>query len=314
MALQGTPAASRKDNTQEGPFGPAPNLVERMPMLRVVLERLAEICGENLRGASSQPVHILLKGIDVGPVGDMIAALDGASIAGVLNTPKWDSRLLAVADRAAVFALIEMLLGGDGSQPPYSIERPLTKLETKVMGAFFHRMGQALGTAFAQIAATAVVVEACSERFDFDAVGGRSTQVVVARFRVEVWDRAGEFLLAIPRAVLAPMRETLSRAMAKDAPKIDPVWSQRIQSEIKRTSVSIRAVLDERWITLAEVAALKVGQVMPLNATPSSRVRVECNDQPLLWCQLGKSNGVYTLRVDEFIDPQQEFMDDILFG
>jgi flagellar motor switch protein FliM len=33
-----------------------------------------------------------------------------------------------------------------------------------------------------------------------------------------------------------------------------------------------------------------------------------------LWCQLGKSNGVYTHRVDEFIDPQQEILDDILFG
>ncbi|HXF55697.1 MAG TPA: FliM/FliN family flagellar motor switch protein [Hyphomicrobiaceae bacterium] len=283
-------------------------------MLRVVLDRVAGLCTENLRGASTQPAHILLKGIDVGPAGDMVAALDGASIVGVLNTPKWDSRLLVVADRATVFALVEMLLGGDGSQPPYSAERPFTKLETKVMGAFFHRVGQALSTAFAQIAATPVVVEACSERCDLDAVGGRSTQVVLVRFGVEVWDRAGEFLLAIPRAVLAPMREALSRATAKDAPKIDPVWSQRIQSEINRTSVSIRAVLDERWITLGEVADLKVGQVMPLNATPSSRVRVECYDEPLLWCQLGKSNGVYTLRVDEFIDPQQEFMDDILFG
>ena len=33
-----------------------------------------------------------------------------------------------------------------------------------------------------------------------------------------------------------------------------------------------------------------------------------------MWCQLGKSNGVYTLRVDSFVDREQEFMDDISGG
>jgi flagellar motor switch protein FliM len=31
-----------------------------------------------------------------------------------------------------------------------------------------------------------------------------------------------------------------------------------------------------------------------------------------MWCHLGKSQGKYTLRVEEAIDREQEFMDDIL--
>jgi flagellar motor switch protein FliM len=275
---------------------------------------MAGLCAENLRGASALPAQVALQSIETGPAGELLVFLEGASVTGLLHAPKWDARLLAATDRALVFMLIEMLLGGDGSQPAYMAERPFSKLETKVVGAFFHRMVQALAAAFAPIAATPLAVEACADRLDFDAIGGRNTQMVVARFRLELQDRAGEFLVAIPRSVFAPMREALSRATPKEATKADPRWSQRIQSEITRTNVAVRAVLDERWITLEEVSSLKVGQVMQLNATPSSRVRVECNDEPLLWCQLGKSNGVYTLRVDEFIDPQQEFLDDILFG
>ena len=283
-------------------------------MLRVVLERMAAACAESFRGACALPAQVALLGIDSGPAGEMLASLDGAGVGGVLHAPKWDARLLVGADRAAVFTLIEMLLGGDGSQPAYTAERPFSKLETKVMGTFFHRVAQALSAAFASIATTPLAVETCGDRYDFDAVGGRNTQLVVARFRLELPQRGGEFVVAIPRSVFAPMREALSRATPKEATKADPRWSQRIQSEITRSNVAVRAVLDERWITLEEVSSLKVGQVMQLNATPSSRVRVECNDEPLLWCQLGKSNGVYTLRVDEFIDPEQEFLDDILFG
>jgi flagellar motor switch protein FliM len=313
MSLEGTQTAPRKEGLQ-GPFSAAPNFLERMPMLRVVLERMAGACAESLRSASALPVQIALQGIDAGAAGDMLAPLEGSGVTAVLHAPKWESRLVACADRAAVFALVEMLLGGDGSQPPYTAERPATKLEIKVMGAFFHRVAQALAAAFAQLAATPVVVEGCAHGFDLDAIGGRTSQLVLARFRLELPGRGGEFVVAIPRTVFAPMREALSRVSPKEPAKADPRWSQRIQSEITRTNVAVRAVLDERWITLEEVSTLKVGQVMQLNATPSSRVRVECNDEPLLWCQLGKSNGVYTLRVDEFIDREQEFLDDILFG
>jgi flagellar motor switch protein FliM len=76
----------------------------------------------------------------------------------------------------------------------------------------------------------------------------------------------------------------------------------------------LTAVLDERAGTLGEVAAFQVGQVVELNATAHGRVRLECNGERLMWCHLGKSQGKYTLRVDQLVDREQEFMDDILSG
>jgi flagellar motor switch protein FliM len=73
-------------------------------------------------------------------------------------------------------------------------------------------------------------------------------------------------------------------------------------------------VLDEQLIPLEDIANLRVGQTLQLRASAQSRVRVECNGEPLLWCQLGKSNGAYTLRVDGPIDRDEEFMNDILAG
>jgi flagellar motor switch protein FliM len=313
MSLENTQSPPRRDRP-DGPFASTPNFIERLPMLRVVLERMAGACAENLRSASVLSAQVVLQTIDSGPAGEILASLEGVSVTGVLFAPKWDARLIVGADRAAVFTLIEILLGGDGSQPPYSAERPFSKLEIKIAGTFFHRVAQALSLSFAPIADTPFVVEASADRFDFDVIGGRSNPLVVAKLRLELPERGGEFVVAIPKSVFGPMRQALSRASPKEATKADPRWRQRIQNEITRTNVALKAVLDERWISLDEVSSLKVGQLMRLNATPSSRVRVECNDEPLLWCQLGKSNGVYMLRVDEFIDPEQEFLDDILFG
>ncbi len=65
---------------------------------------------------------------------------------------------------------------------------------------------------------------------------------------------------------------------------------------------------------LAEIAGLNVGQVLDLQATPRTRVHLECDGQRMILCQFGKSNGVYTLRVEDFVDREREFMNDILAG
>jgi flagellar motor switch protein FliM len=80
---------------------------------------------------------------------------------------------------------------------------------------------------------------------------------------------------------------------------------------VQRTSVTLRAVLEEQLIDLGEVADFHVGQVLELQATPNTPVRLECNGQPLFQCQLGQSAGAYTLRVDDVVDPDQEFINDL---
>jgi len=87
-----------------------------------------------------------------------------------------------------------------------------------------------------------------------------------------------------------------------------------MQNEVTRAHVMLNAILDERMGMLSEVARFKVGHVLELNATAHGRVRLECNGEQLMWCHLGKSQGKYTLRVDEPVDREQEFLNEILAG
>ena len=116
----------------------------------------------------------------------------------------------------------------------------------------------------------------------------------------------------IPQSALTPMRQTLSRVITGDSSSRDPAWMKQIRSEVHRTEVTLRAVLEERSYPLGEIADFTVGQVLMLQATPRSRVKLEGSDQPLFWCHLGQADGTYVLRVDEVVDQEKEFIDDIL--
>lgn len=311
MTLEG---ASLSRDRMEKIFSGASDPIERVPMLRVVLERAAEVGSEELAKIAGAPAELVLQGIESGSAQDVLGPLDGASVAGVLFAPKWDARLIVCARREAVFAILELMLGGDGSERPFAAERPITKIETRILGLFFARLAGFLASGFAPISDTPLHVEAVADRIKLDAIGKGGTPVVGVKFRLQVLGRTGEILVAFPKSALDTMRQALSRPPSKPAAKPDARWSEQIRTEVERASVRLSAVLDERMGLLGEISNLRVGQVLELQTTPQSRIRVECNGERLMWCHLGKSNGAYTLRVDSFVDREHEFMQDILAG
>jgi flagellar motor switch protein FliM len=234
-------------------------------------------------------------------------------VAGVLHAGKWDARLPVSLRQDTILALLELAFGGDGSEPADLGTRPLSKIEIRLARRFFARLGQALEQAFADVAPTPFAVEAAEAEPDRDGFQGAHAAVAIAKYHFEWCGRGGEIGLALPQSTLAELRSVLAVVPKKERPRpADPNWVQRIEQEITRSRVVLSAILDERPILLGEVAHLEVGQILPLTATAHSRVYVECNNERLLCCQLGKSNDVYTLRVDRHVDQEQEFMDEIL--
>jgi flagellar motor switch protein FliM len=295
-------------------FGSASASIDRLPMFRAVFERAASTCAQELRAFAISPPQLTVASVESGAAAEIFAQHDGAIAAGTLHAAGWNARLLISARRSAVFAIVEMMLGGDGSQPAYAGKRPFSKIETRIAVAFFERFAKALGASVASVAAAQFTLEAAANSIDFDAIGGRNTAVFGVKLNLEVLGRSGEIAIAVPQSAIAPLRQAFSRTSSKDALRPDPRWAQQIEREITKASVTLRAVLDERPMRLGEISHLRVGQVLELKATPRTRVNLECDGERLILCQFGKSNGVYTLRVDEFVDREQEFMNDILSG
>ena len=295
-------------------FGGASASVERVPMLRLVFERAAAACALELRSLASTPPFFTVESLETGTAAEMFAQHDGAIVAAALQAPGWNTKLLISARRSAVFAIVEAMLGGDGSQAAYAGKRSFSKIETRIAAAFFGRFARALSASVASVAATQFTLEAPANSIDFDLVGGRNTAVFAVKLNLDILGRGGEILIAVPQAAIGAMRKAFARTASADAALPDPRWSEQIEREITRANVTLNAVLDERPMRLGEIANFRVGQVVELKATPRTRVHLECDGERMVVCQFGKSNGVYTLRVDDFIDREQEFMNDILSG
>ena len=295
-------------------FGGTSASLDRLPMLRVVFERAAAACALDLRTLTGQVPQITVGAMAAGTAEEIFAQHDGAIVTAGLGAPGWNTRLLVSARRGAVFAIVELMMGGDGSQPAYAGKRPFSKTETRIAGAFLERFAGALAAAAAPVAPTAFVLEGLANAVDLEVVGSRNTPVFAANLSFEAMGRGGDIVIAVPQAPIGAMRKAFAQAPPRDAARPDPRWTEQIEREITRANVTLNAVLDERPVQLGDIARFRVGQVLELKATPRSHVHLECDGERLIICQFGRSNGVYTLRVDGFVDREREFMNDILAG
>jgi flagellar motor switch protein FliM len=111
--------------------------------------------------------------------------------------------------------------------------------------------------------------------------------------------------VVIPQPALTPIRAQLSRDLSSDGSASDPRWLKMMREGVQKAEVTITGVLDESSATLGEISEWKIGDVLPLKPSALTRVRVDCKNQPLFWCELGQARGLYTLKIADRVNVEE---------
>jgi flagellar motor switch protein FliM len=288
--------------------------VDQLPLLSVIFDRVGQQLAERLRGLSSALTHISVNGIDTARIGETLDSYDMRAVVGLYQVGGWDTRIQVGFDRDFVYTIMDLLLGGDGSEPPLEEARRLSNVEVQFSQFLFEFLGTALQGAFAAVEAPRFRLERTETRMDFASAGRRNQPAVVARFIMQAINRGGEMFIIIPQAALVPHRHKLARYTPRETAPADPGWQQKINDEVGRTEVSISAVAETRSMTLGDIANFRVGQVIRLDASTERPLKVMSRGQPLFWAFVGQNAGRYTLRIEDAVDQEAEFVNDVLSG
>ena len=286
--------------------------IERMPMLQVIFERVASQCSDALRQLLPIPALFSVESIATERIGDVIEGYDGNTVIGIVYVQAWESRLLIGVDNDFIFALADALFGGDGREEPVFDKRPLSNIDMRLAEKAIDIVGTALQGSFATICETTFKLDRIETRLDFVVIAPRTAFGIRAKFNARIMGRDIGIFILIPQTALNSVRQELEREPSAEMSVRDPRWSKQIQEEVGRTEVAVRGVIEERQFTLADIASLRSGQVLILQANAKTKVKLECNAEPLFLCDLGQADGFYTLRTGDFVDQDQEFLNDIV--
>ncbi|RUO98703.1 FliM/FliN family flagellar motor switch protein [Hyphomicrobium sp.] len=293
------------------------NRPDRLPGLQMIFGQLPRIMTDELESLSPLPVKVHLLELFASTIADTCMLPPGA-FAGVVRAERWRSWLYFMTDPAATLLFVEAATGCEAISPAALAPRKTTRTDANVLRVLFRRVARSLSSAFSILADIEFDVGDVVEKIELEPNLGPTSPVIAARLSLDFDGHIGALTLVIPQAALESIRNLLVSASPGEASNAspsahaeeDPAWSRQLAEEIARAFIEVNGVLEERPISLNEVRRFAVGSVIELQMASMSRVRLDADENPLFWCELGKRENGLILRVEEEFDQQREAVDE----
>lgn len=203
-----------------------------------------------------------------------------------------------------IYPIIDRLLGGS-SQDLFIPQRPMTLIETRLIGNVIRRGLTALSEAWAGIRKLEFRVAATESNPQLVQIVPPNEVVVVIGFELKTTNRAGTMNLCIPYNVIEPVMEHLSSQswFAASRNQKSAQMEQQLSRGLSRAPVEITGLLAQTTMTLSDLLALAPGDVV-VTEKPAARPVVLCVEgEPKYLAQIGQFRGQRALKVARPVTP-----------
>ena len=247
----------------------------RLPMLEIVLDRFVRSLNTTMRNLTSENVDLSMDNVTGARFGDHINGLPLPALVAILRSQAWRNYAVISFEASLIYAVVDVLLGGRRGGDMRSLEgRSFTTIERKMVERLARGILADLNAAFATVADPQFVFERVETNPKFAMMARPDNPTVVASFRFYMEDRGGKFTLALPSALLHPVRDILSQSFVGEETDHDSSWATLLSGQTLAAEVPVEVVLDVIPSTLEDVMAWRQGTTLELTATVQSPVEV----------------------------------------
>jgi flagellar motor switch protein FliM len=270
----------------------------RLPTLEVINERFARNFRVSLFSLLRRSADIAVAGVQMLKFSEFVHTLFVPTSLNLIRVAPLRGKGLAVLDPKLVYSVVDTFFGGSGRFQAKVEGREFTPTENRVIQ-------MVLGLAFKDLAdAWRPVLElqfahAGSEVNPlFANIVAPSEAVVVTSFAIDIENGGGEMHLALPYAMLEPIRDLLDAGVQSATAERDERWALALKDELLTASVDVSAVFAESTLTVRELSALEPGDIIPIDMPEF--VDVAASGVSLFQARLGASRGNYAVQVAEW--------------
>jgi flagellar motor switch protein FliM len=276
--------------------------IDRLPGLQAVTDRLPLYLAASLRALAADDVHVSVEPPRSVRFRSYLATLTAPAAVAVIRFDPWNTTCLAILDAGLSGLTLDLLLGGcrNTIRPSEGTTRPFTAIERAVVERLTADVvAGGLSRAFEAIARVNCLLERIETAPGNAAIAKPGAAAVAFRAEVRLGDRVGCIDFLIPLAALDPVKDRLGRDPADNQPGGDSAWRTHLQTELPQTKVRLRAVIESRQISTADILHWRPGSHLPLNRRHDEPIQLFCGDLPVLHARIGEKDGRIALHVEQ---------------
>ncbi len=282
---------------------------ERLPMLEIVFDRLVRLATTSLRNFTSDNVEVTMDSISSVRFGDYLNSIPLPAILSVIKAEEWENYGLLTVDSSLIYSMIDVLLGGRRVGGNIRVEgRPYTTIEMALARRMIEVILDDTHRAFEPVTQVNFKLERMETNPRFAAISRPGNAAILIELRIEMDDRGGKIEILLPYATIEPIREQLLQMFMGEKFGRDPIWEGHLATEIYSADVEVEAVLHEQDLPLSRMLAIKPGDTVMFERTPTDPVRLRCGDVELTEAVMGHIGNHVSVRVSRPLNPPKVTM------
>jgi flagellar motor switch protein FliM len=260
-------------------------------VLRGVHETFATTLAESLSAFLQAEIGITLDAVSFTSVGDFKNKLQApACLISFQLEPRPEWAVLSF-DGAAVFGLLELLLGGRSGPAPAE-PRPLTEIEWSLLEEVVRVLAAALGESWKTFHAVEFKVQSLESDPAMLAPSDVALRLVRLAFRLQLGEQSGTFEIAVPQTFFDAVEPIKAPEIEQPTAEI-----QRNLALLGEARVDLEVILDGPTMVFEEVANLTAGHVIQFDYPLQKPLRAVVNGTISIPCQIVSAGRRRALQV-----------------
>lgn len=266
----------------------------RMPTLEMVNERFARFIRISLFNFLRRSAEIFISGIQVQKFSEYIQGLLVPTNLTIVRFNPLRGKALIVIDPRLVFTVVDNFFGGAGQFYNQTEGREFTPTEMRVVRIIIDMIFKDLKEAWKPVMELDFEYVGAEINPRFANIIGPGEIIVISTIHVELEGGGGDVNIAMPYAMLEPIRELLD-AISSDSGEVDGSWQTALRAEVLRAEVNVNSLLVEKVMTIRDVMQLKKGDVIPIEMPETVILKAE--GIPVFEGRVGISDGNYAIQI-----------------
>jgi flagellar motor switch protein FliM len=282
----------------------------RIPALEMVHERFARLFRLALFGFLRRPAQVSVKRYDFLRFEDYVHNLPLPAAVNVIRIRPISGMSLFIMNARLVSQFVEIFFNGGGRFYPRVEGRDFSAVDQRIIQLVMEHVFTSLQEAWSPLLRTKVELVGFETNPFFANVAAPSDIVITTVFEVEFDAGGGEVHIVIPSLVLDPIQQLFESGFRAETTRIDDHWHSVLRQDVEEATVHVRASLGKASLSLRDVLALKVGDVIPLIVPESIEAEVE--GVPLIRVTYGKHKHKRALKIIEWIKKERTTLEPFL--
>ena len=278
---------------------PERSLRGQLPGLELVLDRLIRALPTSLRAHLGSAPATSVAGVELVRFARVLEGVTRPVSLQLMRLAPLRGLAVLVVPGPLIGALLEIAFGGSRGRQTALQERDLSAIELRALERFGARVMQEVQVAWRPIVAIETSLASHETNLAFVTV---PPEELVLQVELRLSTDGGSDLglsLCIPWAALDPVRGRLAATPGREAaPAVrDGHWQESIHHLLGETDLELTAELGRRALSLRQVLALKVGDVVALGTGREGPVVVRVEGQPRFLGAPGVSGTHHAVRL-----------------